>query len=132
MQPFSRSVHAAASGAVKAKDGRPAARLTRHAERPPQASGVLLALFELHAADPDDLADQEEAWPHQFAAAQILEAEDKGQRQGGEGASGGGGLTVNSAGRLLSFSISLGIPMLSQRTRKFSLKRSRPGQTRPG
>ena len=30
-------------------------------------------------------------------------------------------VTVNSAGRLLSFSISLGIPILSQRTRKFSL-----------
>lgn len=29
--------------------------------------------------------------------------------------------TVNKAGRLLSFSISLGIPILSQRTRKFSL-----------
>lgn len=31
-------------------------------------------------------------------------------------------VTVNSAGRLLSFSISLGIPVLSQRTRKFSLQ----------
>lgn len=30
-------------------------------------------------------------------------------------------VTVNNAGRLLSFSISLGIPILSQRTRKFSL-----------
>lgn len=30
-------------------------------------------------------------------------------------------VTVNNAGRLLSFSISLGIPVLSQRTRKFSL-----------
>lgn len=31
-------------------------------------------------------------------------------------------VTVNNAGRLLSFSISLGIPMLFQRTRKFSLQ----------
>lgn len=58
--------------------------LTRHAEGPPQASGVLLALLELHPAHPDDLTDQEEAWPHQVAAAQVLEAEARRQRQDGE------------------------------------------------
>lgn len=40
---------------------------------------------------------------------------------GGVPSADGGSVTVNKAGRLLSFSISLGIPMLSQRTRKFSL-----------
>lgn len=112
--------------------------LTRHSERPPQASGVLLALFELHTANPDDLADQKQSLPHQVAAAQILEAQVKHlhQREDSETlkltlncdlqsrARRGrqrDSLTVNRAGRLLSFSISLGIPILSQRTRKFSL-----------
>lgn len=57
---------------VQLEDG-----LTRHAERSPQASGVLLALFQLHPPDPDDLTDQEQSWPHQVAAAQVLEAEVK-------------------------------------------------------
>lgn len=102
--------------------------LTRHAKGPPQASGVLLALFELHPANPDDLTDQEEAWPHQVAAAQILQAQVM-RSDGDESSepSGWDSLTVKSAGRLLSFSISLGIPILSQRTRKFSLKGAEPG-----
>lgn len=49
--------------------------LTGHAEGSPQSSSLLLALFELHAAHPDDLAHQEEAWPHQVAAAQVLDAQ---------------------------------------------------------
>lgn len=51
--------------------------LTRHTKRSPQASGVLLALFEFHTANPDDLADQKQSQPHQVAAAQILEAQFK-------------------------------------------------------
>lgn len=51
--------------------------LTRHTKRSPQASGVLLALFEFHPANPDDLTDQKQPRPHQVAAAQILEAQFK-------------------------------------------------------
>lgn len=38
---------------------------------------MLLALFEFHTADPDDLTDQKQSRPHQVAAAQILEAQFK-------------------------------------------------------
>lgn len=54
-------------------------RLTGHTKGPPQSSGVLLALFELHAAHSDDLTHQEEPLPHQVAAAQVLEAKDDGK-----------------------------------------------------
>lgn len=55
-------------------------QLTRHSKWPPQSSGVLLALFELHAAHSDDLTHQEEAWPHQVTAAQVLDAKGQPQR----------------------------------------------------
>lgn len=148
-------------------DPPPATQLTGYTERPPQPSGVFLALLELHAAHSDDLTHQEESRPHQVAAAQVLETQTTGgdqtepvlaarasslvshagfsifrersgklsvneQRQLSSPSQISGGsfqsaaaswdsLTVNNAGRLLSFSISFGIPMLSQRTRKFSL-----------
>lgn len=50
---------------------------TSHAEGSPQPGGLLLALLELHAAHPDDLTHQEEARPHQVAAAQVLGTKDK-------------------------------------------------------
>lgn len=53
----------------------PATPLTGYTERPPQASGVFLALLELHAAHSDDLTHQEEPLPHQVAAAQVLETQ---------------------------------------------------------
>lgn len=58
--------------------------LTCHTKRPPQASGVLLALFEFHTANPDDLTDQKQSRPHQVAAAQILEAQFKHQCEDSE------------------------------------------------
>lgn len=52
---------------------------------------------------------------HRFQAAVWIVLRGKSESAGWDS------VTVNSAGRLLSFSISLGIPILSQRTRKFSL-----------
>lgn len=58
--------------------------LTCHTKRPPQASGVLLALFEFHTANPDDLTDQKQSGPHQVAHAQILESQVKHQCEDSE------------------------------------------------
>lgn len=51
--------------------------LTGHAEGSPQPPRVFLPLFELHAADSDNLTDQKQSLPHQIAAAQVLDTNTK-------------------------------------------------------
>lgn len=50
--------------------------LTSHTKWSPQSTCVFLSLFQLHAANSDDLAHQKESLPHQVAAAQVLDAKD--------------------------------------------------------
>lgn len=45
---------------------------TCYSKRPPEATGVLFALLQLHAAHPDNLAHKADTWPDEVCAAEVL------------------------------------------------------------
>lgn len=49
---------------------------TCYSERSPEPTGVLFPLLQLHAAHPDNLAHEADAWPNEVRAAEVLWVED--------------------------------------------------------